>query len=175
VAQRFGVKEATAFITGTGVGQPEGVMANSAVASVNSGSASAVTADGMLALTYALPEYYARNAVFMMKRATLLTIRQLKESTTNAYIWQPGLQAGAPPTILGHRYYESPDMDAEGSNKYPVVFGDFKTGYTIVDRMGISVLRDPFSSKPFIEFYTTRRVGGQVVMAEALRKLKCST
>jgi len=174
--EQLGVGEGTAFVTGTGVGQPEGIMTNSSVASVNSGSASAITADGIIDILYALKEGYARNATFMLRRATLGAVRKLKEAVTGQYLWVAGF-ASQPNTILGQPYIESPDMDLQGSNTYPIVVGDFRRGYIIVDRIDISVLVDPYTSAKngIVEYIARKRVGGQVVMAEAFKKLKCST
>lgn len=174
VARRFGVTEGTAFVNGTGSGQPEGLL-TATVTSVNSGSAAAVTAAGLIDLFHALPEHYSRNSTFIAKRATIGSIRKLTDPGTGAFIWQPGLAAGDPGMLLGRPYRECIDMPAEAANAYPVMFGDIRAAYTIVDRQGIRVVRDPYSNKPSVEFYTTKRVGGAVVLAEALRKLKCST
>lgn len=175
VAQRFGQIEATAFVNGNGVNKPEGLMTHASITSINSGDADEITAAGVVSLFYDLPEYYAKMATWLMRRKTLGTIRQMKEASTGRWLWEPSLAAGQPPTILGQPYREAIDMPLEGTNTFPVLFGNFRLGYQIVDRFDIRVLRDPYSSKPFVEFYTTKRVGAQVVLAEAFRKLKCST
>jgi HK97 family phage major capsid protein len=174
VATRFSVLEAQAFLIGDGVGKPEGILTKNGIAEVVSGNASAITADSLIELYYSLPEFYVRNSTWLMKRSTIKEIRKLK-TTDNQYLWQPGLAGVAPATILDRPYVEAVDMPAIATNAYPVLFGDFRAAYTIVDRQGIRILRDPYSSKPYVEFYTTRRVGGQVVQADALRKLKIST
>ena len=174
VARRFGVTEGTAFVSGTGSNQPEGLL-TATVTEVDSGSAAAVTAAGIIDLYHSLPEYYTRNSTFLAKRATIGSIRKLTDPGTGAFLWQPGLTAGDPGSLLGRPYRECIDMPAEAANTYPVLFGDIRAAYTIVDRQGIRVVRDPYSNKPSVEFYTTKRVGGAVVLAEALRKLKCST
>lgn len=171
VAQRFGVIEGAAFVTGNGVNQPEGILSNSEIAVVNSGDAAKITADGIINLYHELPEFYARNATWLLRRLTVGAIRLLKD-TQNRYLWEPSMVPGNPPTILGQPYRECPDMPAVAANAFPVLFGDIRALYTIVDRQGINVVRDPFSAKPFVEFYTTRRTGGQVVLAESARKLK---
>jgi HK97 family phage major capsid protein len=173
VEQRFGVNEGLAFVSGNGVTQPEGLLTNADIAEVNSGDAALLTADGLIDLYFALPEYYAKNGTFMMKRSTLQAIRKFKNGTGD-FVWQPALSEKTPATVLGQPYVEALDMPAIGAGNYPILFGDFKQGYVIVDRQAVRVLRDPYSAKPFIEFYTTRRVGGQVVLAEAIVKQKVS-
>jgi len=181
VAESFALKEATAFISGNGVGQPRGILTYDAgtswgqVEQVVSGSAAAVTADGLIALVYALKEHYQSGASFLMRRATVKTVRQLKESTTNAYIWQPGLKGGQPDSLLGYSAFQAADMPAEAANALSVAFGNWKAAYGIVDRLGIRVLRDPYTEKPFVKFYTTKRVGGDVINFEAFKIGKCST
>lgn len=169
LAQKFGQAEGTAFVNGTGSGQPEGILnTNAGITQVNSGAAGAVTADGLINLIYELPDFYARNASFLMKRSTVRDIRKLKDAN-NQYIWRPGLAGVAPATIDNHPYLEAIDMPAVAANALSIIFGDFRAGYTIVDRAGMSILRDPYTSKPFVKFYARRRVGGQVVTKEAFR------
>jgi HK97 family phage major capsid protein len=139
---------------------------------VDSGSDGAVTADGLIRLYYALKEDYAKNATFLMRRSVLQSVRLLKEATTNQYLWQPGLAAGQPDTLLGVPVKAAADMPAAAGDSLSVAVGDFKRGYLIVDRTGIRILRDPFTDKPYVKFYTTRRVGGEVVNTEAIKLLK---
>jgi HK97 family phage major capsid protein len=173
VQERFAKREGTGFVSGNGVTQPEGLLTNADIAFVVSGDANLLTPNGIIDLYHDLPEPYANNATWLMKRGTVKAIRQFKD-TTGQYLWQPALADKTPSTILGQPYREAIDMPAVAANAFPIIFGDFKAGYAIVDRMGIRVLRDPYSAKPFVEFYTTRRVGGQVVLAEAFRKQKVS-
>jgi len=165
--------ENTAFINGTGVGQPRGILQYPAgttnpgqIRQINSGSAAALTADGLRALFYALKSPYVPNARWAMNRGSLEAISKLKDSN-NQYLWQPGLQEGEPQRLLGHPVERMEDMPAVAANSLSVMFGDFRQGYVIVDRMGLRVLRDPFSAKPFVLFYTTKRVGGDVANFEA--------
>lgn len=173
LTKAFAVKEGAAFVAGDGVSQPEGVLSASAITATNSGDANLITADGLVSLFYALPEFYVRNATWLMKRSTVAAVRKLKDSY-GAYVWQPGLAVGQPGTILDRPYREATDMPAIAANAYPIVFGDFQAGYKIVDRVDMRQLRDPYSNKPFVSYYTTRRVGGQVILAEALVKQKVS-
>ena len=173
VGTRLAQLEGAAFVSGSGVGQPKGLLTSTDITAVNSGHASLLTADGLISLFYSLPEAYVRNATFLMRRATVAAIRQLKD-TQGQYLWQMSIAPGAPATILGMPYVEAPDMPAIAASAFPILFGDFRACYTIVDRQGINVLRDPYSAKPLVEFYITRRVGGQVVLAEAMRRLRVS-
>lgn len=178
VADKFSRLEATAFISGTGTGQPKGILSYTAgtswgqVEQVNSGTSAQVTADSLFRLYYKLKDEYARRATFLMNRATVQAVRLLKEATTNQYLWQPGLAAGTPDTLLGIPVAEASDMPVAAGNSLSVAIADFKSAYLIVDRVGFRILRDPFTEKPFIKFYTTRRVGGEVVNFEAVKLLK---
>jgi len=174
--EQFAVAEGAAFVSGTGVGKPEGFMTNSSVTSVNSGSAAVITADGLLTLKHTVKTAYTRNASWALNRTTLSSVRKLKD-TTNQYIWQSGLAAGKPNTIDGDPYVEVPDMPSEGANTYPVAYGDFAKAYTLVDRIAMSMLRDPYTQATSgnIRFLFRRRLGGLTVQPEAIAKLKCST
>lgn len=173
LSRRFGVVEGTAFISGNGVGKPEGLLTPSTITTVNTGSAADVTADGMIATFYTLPEFYAANASWLMRRATIRVVRQLKDGN-GQYLWQPGLSGGAPATILDRPYMEAIDMPAIAANANVAVFGDIRRAYAIVDRKQMVMLRDPFTSKPNVELYTTKRVGGQPVLVEAYVVMKCA-
>ncbi|MFQ5658447.1 MAG: phage major capsid protein [Candidatus Methylomirabilales bacterium] len=181
-SEQFGVAEGAAFVTGNGAGRPEGFMDHASVSSDVSGSAATIQdstgqANGLITLQHNLKEAYATNATWVLNRKTIGAIRQLKDGQNN-YIWQPGnLASGIPNTILGNPYVEATDMPNEAANAFPIAFGDFRRAYTIVDRIVMSVLRDPFTQATTgaVRFIARRRVGGQVVLAEAIRKLKCST
>jgi HK97 family phage major capsid protein len=179
VSDKFARKEATAFISGDGVGKPRGILTYAAGTSFNqveqivSGHASTVQADGLLSLVYGLKAPYKMGASFLMKRATVSAVRKLKDSQ-NQYLWQPGLQAGQPDLLLGYAINEADDMEAVGANALAIAFGNFKAAYQIVDRIGIRTLRDPYSAKPNVEFYTTKRVGGGVKNFEAFKIQKIS-
>jgi HK97 family phage major capsid protein len=103
-------------------------------------------------------------------------VRKLKDGDKN-YIWMPGVQNGAPATIDGDPYVEFPDMPSEGAGLYPIAYGDFRRAYTLVDRIAMEMLRDPYTQATSgnIRFIFRRRVGGQVVLPEAIRKLKCAS
>lgn len=179
IADIFSRKENTAFVSGDGIGKPRGILTYASgtswgqIEQVNSGSAGNVTADKLMELYYSLKESYATRAVFLMNRATIEQVRLLKD-TTNQYIWNPGLAMGAPDTLLGVPVYQAADMPVPASGSLSVAVGDFKSAYQIVDRAGIRVLRDPFTDKPFVKFYSTKRVGGDVVNFEAIKLMKLS-
>lgn len=177
VAEEFAETEGTAFISGNGTNKPKGILGYAAGTAYNqveqilSGSAGSFDADDLIELLYGLKTTYSKNATFLMARATEKFIRKLKDSN-NQYIWQPGLQAGAPSTILGRPTYTDENMPAIAADALAIACGDLKRAYKIVDRVGVRILRDPFSNKPYVGFYTTKRVGGGVVVSEAIKLLK---
>lgn len=177
-AEQFAKAEGTSFVNGTAQGQPEGFMVNGSVAETNSGNGTALTIDGLIDLYSGVKTDYARNGTFVMNRGTLGKIRQLNTGTGGSYVFQAGfsLQVGVPNTILGQPYVEATDMPDVGAGAYPVAFGDFRRGYVIVDRIALSILRDPYTqaNTGSIRYIARKRVGGQVVLAEAIRKQKVS-
>lgn len=179
--EQFGVAEGTAVVSGNGVGKPEGWMTNADVGETVSGSASTIAdangqANGLLTLKHAIKTAYSRNATWALNRTTLGAVRKLKDGDNN-YIWMPGIALGKPNTIDGDPYVEVPDMPSEGANTYPIAYGDFRRAYVLVDRIAMEMLRDPYTQATSgnVRFIFRRRVGGKVVLAEAIRKLKCST
>ena len=178
VADKFARLEATSFVSGNGTSQPKGILSYAAgtgwgqVQQISSGSDGAVTADSLVQLYYALKDEYSKRATFLMHRTTVQAVRLLKEETTDQYLWQPGLAAGTPDTLLGVPVALAADMPVAATNSLSVAIADFKRAYLIVDRAGIRILRDPFTAKPFVKFYTTKRVGGEVVNSEAIKLLK---
>jgi HK97 family phage major capsid protein len=180
LSDKFGRTENTAFVSGNGVAKPMGFLSYAAgtshgqIEQVISGSAATITADGLISLLYSLKAGYQANATFLMQRLTLAAVRKLKDSQ-NRYLWEPGLNGDGQERILGKKVFMADDMPALAADALSVACGDFKQGYQIVDRIGMRILRDPFSAKPFVEFYTTKRVGGGVVNFEAIKIGKCST
>lgn len=166
--------EDTAFVAGKGhsAEQPEGILNASGIQTVDGTISDAVEADDLLAVIYALPEQYARNGSFLMNRATELAIRQLKDSN-GQYLWQPSVQAGRPNTFLGHPIYQQGDVPALDAGGKVAVFGDFKAGYTIYDRMGMTITRlnELYQEDGLIGFKFKSRVGGAVVRPNAFRIL----
>jgi len=132
-------------------------------------------ADKILDLIGLLKDAYLPNARFVTRRSVVTKIRKFKDGTTNAYLWQPSFVLGNPETIAGYPLTRAEDMPALASNSMSLGFGDFREGYQVVDRIGIRVLRDPFTAKPYIKFYTTKRVGGGVINFEAIKLLKFGT
>jgi len=175
-AEQFGVAEGKSAVTGDAVGELEGLLTNAAMAYTPSGDANLITADGVIQLYFDVKDAYARNGTFVVKRGTLGSLRKLKD-TTNQYLWQPGLAGTLPSTLLDRPYVEAVDMPAIAANAFPVLFGDFRRGYVIIDRVQIAVTRDPFTqaSSGAVRFHARKRAGGQVVNAEAIRKLKIAT
>ena len=166
----FAAQESSAFVSGNGTNKPAGFLSYDqsvdatrdadeigTVSSVNG----SISGEDLIDLIYTLPQVYRQNGRFIMNRATTAAVRKLKGSDGH-YLWAPGLAAGQPSTLLGFPVTESEDMPDIGNGETPVAFGDFRRGYLIVDRAGIQVLRDPYSAKPYVLFYTTKRVGGGV-------------
>lgn len=188
LADKFSRRENNAFLNGTGVGQPRGILSyptstaddatrlwgtiQHVATGVSADFPASTPADILIDLQQTLRTPYQQGASWLMARKVIGKIRKFKEATTNAYIWQPGLTAGAPSLLLGCPLTISEDMPALAANSLSVAFGNFKEAYTIVDRVGIRVLRDPFTGKPFVSFYTTKRVGGDVTNTEAVKVLK---
>jgi HK97 family phage major capsid protein len=177
IADKFSRDENTAFVSGNGTSRPRGFLTYSAgttwgtIEQIASGSSAVVTADSLINLQGALKELYQGGAVFMMKRSVLTAVRLLKTGD-GQYLWQPGLQAGVADSLLGKPVYMADDMQAAASNSLSIAYGNFKVGYQIVDRKGITILRDPYTAKPFVKFYATKRVGGDVINFEAIKLLK---
>lgn len=188
VSDKFSRGQNDAFINGNGVTKPRGLATYTTAATadasrtwgqmehiatgVSANFAASTPTDQIFDLVYALKAGYRTGASFMMPKAVLGKIRKFKETTTNAYIWQPGLQAGQPSKLLDYPLVESEDMPALAGSSLSMAFGNFKRGYLIVDRLGIRVLRDPYTAKPYVKFYTTARVGGAVVDFEAIKFMK---
>jgi HK97 family phage major capsid protein len=183
VETEFAYQEGLAFLSGDGVNKPRGILTYvaggtgaaihpwGAIATVNSGAAGAVTAAGLIDLVYELPNEYTGDAKFMMNRNTQKAFRKLVDGQGN-FLWQPSAQAGQPATLSGYNIIDMPGMPDVAANSTPVLFGDFKRGYLIIDRTGVRVLRDPFTNKPFVQFYTTKRVGGGLQNPDVLKALK---
>jgi len=182
LGRAFSVKEGTAFISGNGVGRPKGIAAYSMVANASyawgkvgyiaGGHATLLNnADKLIDLQHALKTIYRANARWLMNDLTLSVVRKFKDGEGN-YLFVPGLTAGASDLLLGKPISYDDYVDDIGANKYPIFFGDFKEGYVIVDRTGIRMLRDPYTAKPYVLFYTTKRVGGGIKNYEAIKAMK---
>lgn len=185
VSTSFAEQEGAAFITGNGVKKPRGLLDYDKVANGNyawgslgfiisggsAGFASAAPWQALQDVIGALKTGYRANATWLGNRLTMSAVMKFKD-VEDRPIWQPSLQAGQPATLMGYPAAEDDNMPDVGAGAFPLAFGDFRQGYLIVDRLGVRVLRDPFSAKPFVEFYTTKRVGGGVQNFEAIKLLK---
>ncbi|MEP7240428.1 MAG: phage major capsid protein, partial [Devosia sp.] len=181
-------QEGTAFVTGNGTNKPKGFLASTMVAEtswawgklgyVKTGVSGAFAAsdqsDILVDLVYALKAGYRQNATWVMNRKTQAAVRKLKDDSGN-YIWQPAATADGKATLMGFPLVEAEDMPDIGADSLSIAFGDFRRGYLVVDRMGVNVLRDPYSAKPYVLFYTTKRVGGGVQNFDAIKLLKFGT
>lgn len=183
----FAVQEGAAFVNGDGVNKPKGFVSYPTVTNtawswgnlgyVATGAAGAFPdddpSDVLVDLVYALKAGYRQNGHFVMNRKTQAEIRKFKD-TAGDYLWQPPAQAGGPASLMTFPLVEAEDMPNVAANALAVAFGDFRRGYLVVDRVGVRVLRDPYSAKPYVLFYTTKRVGGGVQDFDAIKLLKFS-
>ena len=181
----FAAQEGTAFVTGDGAAKPKGFLSYPTAANdswlwskigyIATGVAgnwpAANPSDVLVDLVYSLKAGYRQNGVFVMNRKTQSAIRKFKD-TIGQYLWQPPAQAGGRASLLTFPVIESEDMPDIGTDTLAIAFGDFMRGYLVVDRAGVSVLRDPYSAKPYVLFYTTKRVGGGVQDFDAIKLLK---
>lgn len=185
LADIFAEQENNAFIRGDGNGKPRGILlgmnGNNIVNShsqVNKDELdkiklqNAINDEDIMKLFYSLPNNYVKDAKFIVSRDAMQQIRMLKESGTGRYLWQPDFANKMSSTLLGHEIYIAADMPNISEGYASVMFGDFKRGYQIVDRHNIRILRDPFTHKPFIKFYATKTVGGDIMNEDAIRFLK---
>ena len=181
----FAEAEATSFISGNGTNQPKGILTyttklgNTAewnrLLIKKSGSASAIPSSDygafLIDLIYNLPTVYRHNAHWLLNRQTQAELRKLRDEAGN-YLWLPPSSSDQSSMFLGHPVMEDSNMPDIAANNLPILFGDFKAAYVIVDKFGTQILRDPYSNKPYVLFYTTRRVGGAMQNFDALRALK---
>ncbi|MFN3991003.1 MAG: phage major capsid protein [Erythrobacter sp.] len=186
IAMEFARAEGAAFVTGNGINRPagfltapqgtaaDGTRAFGQVQYIGSGHATGLgsTAETKLIdLIHALKSGYRQGASFVMNSATLARIRKLK-TADGAFLWQPGMIEGQPDRLLGYPVIEAEDMPDVAANAFPIAFGNFRAGYLIAEHGATKVLRDPFTNKPFVHFYATRRIGGQVLDSSAIKLLK---
>ena len=185
VRAAFAEQEGTAFVSGDGVNKPKGFLTYPTVANASwswgnigtiaTGASAAFPGsdpgDLLIDVVYAVKSGYRANAHFVMNRATQSQVRKMKDGD-GTYLWQPASDPGQAPTLLGFPVAEAEDMPDIGADSLSIAFGDFRRGYLIVDRVGIRVLRDPYSAKPYVLFYTTKRVGGGVQDFDAIKLVK---
>jgi HK97 family phage major capsid protein len=185
VATEFARAEGAAFISGNGTNKPNGILtyvtggANAAAhpfgaiaVRTATGTAGALDkADDVVSLVYDLPSELTEGAQFLMNRNTTAKIRLLKDSQ-NRYMWQPAYVAGQPQTLQGYPITEAADMPDIATGAIPILFGDFADSYLILDRIGTRMLRDPYTNKPYVQFYVTKRVGGGLLNPEEMKAFK---
>jgi HK97 family phage major capsid protein len=184
----FAEQENAAFVSGDGSNKPKGFLSYTTIAEaswawdkigylatgVSGDFPASDPADKLIDLVYTLKSGYRANAHWVLNRSTQAEIRKIKDGDGN-YIWRPGDQAGEKPSLMGFPIAETEDMPDIAANSFALAFGDFGRGYLVVDRVGIRILRDPFSAKPYVLFYTTKRVGGGVQDFNAIKLLKFGT
>lgn len=189
VSSEFAQQEGAAFTSGDGTNKPKGFLAYTTAATRDSarafgtlqyiptGVAAAIgddthaAADVLIDVIHNTKAGLRSGAIWLMNSLTVGAYRKVKDGDGN-YIWQPSVQAGQPNMLLGYPVEESEDMPDIAADALPVAYGNFKRGYTIVDRVGIRVLRDPYTNKPYVGFYTTKRVGGFVADSQAIKLVK---
>lgn len=185
IAEKFARSEAAAFVSGNGVDKPKGFLDYAKVANASwswgnigyiaGGNASAITStDPLVDMIYALGSEYRAGATWVMNSKTAGVVRKLKDAD-GRYLWSDGFAAGEPARLLGYPVLVSEDMPDVAANAFPVAFGNFQAGYTIAERPDLRVLRDPFSAKPNVLFYATKRVGGAVSDFAAIKVLRIAT
>lgn len=188
VQSAFAEQETAAFVNGDGVNKPTGFLNYTSVdesswswgnigylaTGVDGDFPASDPGDVLIDLIYTLKSAYRANSNWVLSRSTQAEIRKIKDADGN-YIWQPANRPGEQPSLLGYPVTEVEDMPAIASDSLSIAFGDFNRGYLIVDRLGLRVLRDPYSSKPYVLFYTTKRVGGGIQDFDAIKFLKFGT
>lgn len=188
ISMEFARAEGAAFVNGSGTNQPRGFLqaptANTPDATRAFGTLQ-FTASGAAAgfgtnpentlidLVHSMRPGHRQGAVWVMNASTLAVIRKFK-AADGTFLWQPGIMDGVPARLLGYPVIEAEDMPDVAANAFPIAFGNFKAGYLIAERSTTSILRDPFTNKPFVHFYATKRIGGQVLDSDAIKLLKIS-
>jgi HK97 family phage major capsid protein len=187
IATEFARAEGSAFVSGNGVNRPKGFLASPTAIQVDSirpfgtlqtistgvagGFPATAPQDRLIDLVQTLRPPYRQGATFVMNSATAARIRKFK-TDDGAFLWQPGLVAGQPDSLLGYPVVEAEDMPDIAADSLSIAFGNFRVGYLIAERTETQILRDPYTNKPFVHFYATKRIGGQVANSEAIKLLK---
>ncbi len=189
IAGEFSRAEGAAFVNGTGTNQPKGFLASATAATgdatrafgtlqfIASGNATGFDTTPelkLIDLVHSLRPGHRQGAVWVMNSATLSVVRKLR-AADGSFLWQPGIMEGQPARLLGYPVVEAEDMPDVAAAAFPVAFGNFRNGYLIAERSATTILRDPYTNKPFVHFYATKRVGGQVLDSDAIKLLKIST
>ena len=185
LAQIFAVNESIAFVAGDGVNKPQGLLTyvpggaadglhpGGNLALVPSGDAAKLTPDGLVSFVFSLPSPYRQGATWLMNSVTAATIALMKDGQGN-YLWNKAIALNVPDTLLGYPVEIDENMPSIAAGATPIAFGNFKRGYIINDRAGLSILRDPYTNKPYVQFYSRKRVGAGVWDPNAIRLLKIS-
>jgi HK97 family phage major capsid protein len=189
IGREFARAEGVAFVTGDGVNKPRGFLSNPVAATgdatrafgtlqfITSGAAgnfaAAAPQDRLVDLVHALAAPYRQGATWVMNSATLARVRKFKTSD-GAFIWQPALSADQPQTLLGYPVMEVDAMPDVAADSLAIAFGNFRAGYLIAQRRDTTVLKDPYSNKPYVHFYATRRVGGTLLDSRAIKLMRFS-
>lgn len=188
IAVEFARAEGAAYISGTGTNQPKGFLtqptstANDAarpfgtlqhIVTGNAATLGTTPELKLIDLVHAVRPGHRQGATWVMNSATLAEVRKLK-AADGTFLWQPGIAQGQPDRLIGYPVVEAEDMPDIAANAFPVAFGNFRNGYLIAERTATSILRDPFTNKPFVHFYAVKRVGGQVLDSDAIKLLKIS-
>ena len=185
IADKFARAEAAAFVSGNGVDKPTGFLTHTTVdndawawgslgyvATGNDGDFATTNAsDAIVDLVYALDAEYRANATFVMNSKTAGAVRKMKDAD-GRFMWSDGLAAAEPARLMGYPVLILEDMPDVAANAYPIAFGNFRAGYLIAERSATQILRDPFTNKPFVHFYATKRIGGKVLDSAAIKLLK---
>ena len=187
IATEFAKAEGRAFVVGTGTNQPRGFLAGPFAATddvtrafgtmqfITSGAAAGFAAISpeakLIDLVHKLKAGHRQGATWVMNSSTLAQVRKFK-TADGAFLWQPGLVEGQPDRLLGYPVVEAEDMPDIAASAYPIAFGNFRNGYLIAERTATTILRDPFTNKPFVHFYATKRIGGQLLDSEAIKVLQ---
>ncbi|KQM20247.1 phage major capsid protein [Novosphingobium sp. Leaf2] len=189
IAMEFARAEGAAFVSGSGTNQPRGFL-NGATSTAADGTRTFGTLQHLVSgnatafdtapelklidLVHSLKAGHRQGASWVMNSKTLAQVRKLK-AADGSFLWQPGLMEGQPNRLLGYPVVEAEDMPDIAAGALPIAFGNFRAGYLIAERTATSILRDPFTNKPFVHFYATKRIGGQVLDSDAIKLLKIST
>ena len=181
IANKFARAEAAAFVNGDGVDKPKGFLTHAAVDNdiwtwgnlgyVPTEVDGDLTPDAIIELVYALGAQYRANGAFVMNSKTAGRVRKLTDAD-GRFLWSDGLAAGEPAMLMGYPVLVAEDMPDVASGSFSIAFGDFRAGYTVAERPDLRILRDPFSAKPHVLFYATKRVGGDVSDFAAIKLLK---
>jgi len=186
IAMEFARAEGSAFVTGTGVNQPLGFLSSpvslagdavrpfGTLQYIGSGDATGFDVNPesrLIDLVHTMKAGHRQGAVWVMNSTTLAEVRKLK-TPDGAFLWQPGLVDGQPDRLLGYPVVEAEDMPDVDAGAFPIAFGNFRAGYLIAERSATTILRDPYTNKPFVHFYATKRVGGQVLDSAAIKLLR---